>query len=74
MAYTALMLLGALGWSGAWRVALGVLLFGIMIEGLQGMTAYRMFSVADMLANGAGVALGWLVFAGGRRLMRFRRL
>lgn len=32
---------------------------GIAMEFLQGMTDYRMFEYADMLANTTGVLLGW---------------
>ena len=34
---------------------------GISLEYLQGMTGYRNFDLADMLANTVGVALGWLL-------------
>lgn len=34
---------------------------GIVIEFIQGQTDYRSFEVADMLANGSGAFLGWLV-------------
>ena len=41
-------------------VAAALLIFlGIVLEYLQRMTGYREFSYADMLANGAGVLLGW---------------
>jgi VanZ family protein len=36
-------------------------LMGVVIEILQGMSGYRHFQVADMLANVAGVAAGWLM-------------
>lgn len=32
---------------------------GIAMEFLQGMTGYRSFEYADMLANSTGVLLGW---------------
>lgn len=32
---------------------------GITMEFLQGMTGYRSFEYADMLANSVGVLLGW---------------
>ena len=41
-------------WVGAALIALGVVL-----EFLQGWGGLRTFSVVDMAANGAGVALGW---------------
>lgn len=34
---------------------------GIGVEFLQGMTNYRSFEVADMVANSVGVAIGWCV-------------
>lgn len=33
---------------------------GIAMEFLQGMTGYRSFEYADMLANSTGVLLGWM--------------
>jgi VanZ family protein len=43
-----------------WRLALVVVLFGVAIEGLQGLTAYRQADPLDLLANAGGVLLGWL--------------
>ena len=34
---------------------------GILLEVLQGQTAYRMFEYADMLANSAGACLAWVL-------------
>lgn len=49
-------------------VVVGFIFMGILLEILQGMTGYRMFDYADMLANTLGVFLGlWLTrtwFAG----------
>ncbi len=39
-----------------WLVAMGVL-----IEILQGLSGYRYFEYADMLANSTGVLIGWLL-------------
>ena len=44
-----------------WRPAVSLILLGIMIEIVQGTTEYRSFEVADMVANTAGVLLGWLL-------------
>ncbi|MFM9971199.1 MAG: VanZ family protein [Burkholderiales bacterium] len=41
------------------RIAIGFCAMGIGIEFLQGMTSYRSFEMADMLANSVGVAIGW---------------
>jgi VanZ family protein len=43
-----------------WKLALAVVLFGIAIEGLQGLTASRQADPLDVLANAGGVLLGWL--------------
>jgi VanZ family protein len=41
--------------------ALGLLLFGAMIELLQGLLPWRSADAADLVANASGVALGLLV-------------
>ena len=43
-----------------WRLAVAVVLFGIAIELLQGLTPERQSDVYDALANSSGVLLGWL--------------
>jgi VanZ family protein len=40
-------------------VAIAFAGMGVVIEFLQGMTGYRDFEVADMVANAIGAALGW---------------
>ena len=35
--------------------------FGLLIEGLQYGVGYRIFEVADLIADGGGVVLYWLV-------------
>lgn len=42
------------------RPCLGLLGLGAGLEVLQGMTGYRDMSGLDMVANAAGVSLGWL--------------
>lgn len=42
-----------------WKLALTVVLFGIAIEGLQGLTPARQPDALDALANCSGVLLGW---------------
>ena len=54
-----------------WRLALAVVLFGGAIELLQGLTPDRMPDLLDVLANTAGVLLGWFA---ARRLPRLPRL
>ncbi len=43
-----------------WKLAVAVILFGIVIELLQGLTPHRQPDVLDALANSGGVLLGWL--------------
>ena len=40
--------------------AAGFAAMGVALEFIQGWTGYRDFEVYDMLANGTGVALGWV--------------
>jgi hypothetical protein len=40
-------------------VAIAFAAMGVAIEFLQGLTDYRSFEVADMVANALGAALGW---------------
>jgi glycopeptide antibiotics resistance protein len=39
--------------------ALGFIAMGVALEFIQGMTPYRTFEYFDMVANAAGVLLGW---------------
>ena len=43
-----------------WTLAVAVMLFGVLIEGLQGLTPDRLPDLFDALANSGGVLLGWL--------------
>lgn len=43
------------------RLGLGVLLLGIAMECMQGLTSYRSFEWWDMVADGGGVLVGWLL-------------
>ena len=42
-------------------IALGLVGLGIAIEFAQEQTGYRAFEWADMVADGMGVAMGWLL-------------
>jgi len=42
-------------------VASGLILYGILLEFLQGLTGYRYLELADMLANSTGVLCGLLL-------------
>ncbi len=41
-----------------WRIAIGLVLFGIAIEGCQRLVGYRTADVMDVAANATGIALG----------------
>lgn len=58
IAYCALMIAGFLAFRSIGYIALLVFCWGVLIEGLQGLTSYRYLSYADVLANSAGVLLG----------------
>ena len=47
--------------SSRWRTAVALVGLGIALEYAQRATGYRTFSYADMAANAAGVACGWLL-------------
>ena len=64
LAYGSLMFwFGQLYPRAAVRIAYAALwiAMGVAIEYLQRWTGYRMFDVADMLANALGVLIGWAV-------------
>ena len=44
-----------------WRLAVGFVALGVLLEVLQGLSGQRSFEYADMLANSVGVVLGWLL-------------
>ncbi len=48
-----------------WRIAVGLLAFGMMIELCQRLVTYRTGDMADLAANAAGIAAGLLVAAAG---------
>jgi VanZ family protein len=47
--------------AGRWRSAAALAGFGVVMEFVQLATGYRTFSLGDMAANMAGVALGLLL-------------
>lgn len=62
LAFIQLTVVSRLAWpdlSRAW-IALGVLGFGLVIEVTQAQLPYREFSLLDLAADGAGVAIGLL--------------
>ena len=40
---------------------LGFITMGVVLEFLQARTSYRSFELADMVANGVGVFIGWVI-------------
>ena len=42
-------------------LAAAFIAMGIALEFIQGLTAYRTFEIADMLADAVGVAVGWIL-------------
>lgn len=44
---------------GHWRIAIQLVLLGIALEILQGISGFRQFEYLDMLANAGGVLVGW---------------
>lgn len=41
--------------------AFGLMIMGVLVEILQGLSGYRFFEFADMIANCSGVLLAWLM-------------
>jgi hypothetical protein len=48
-----------------WRVAVGLLLFGVLIEACQRMLAYRDAESLDLLADAVGIAIGLAIAMAG---------
>lgn len=66
MAYATLMgWFCQLFWHGRQRAMLGAafVAMGIALEFVQGAIGYRQFDYSDMIADAAGVAIGWLSMA-----------
>lgn len=60
VAFTVLAVLGCWSYPGrSAKVLLGLLAYGGLIELLQALTATRSAEAADLVANGAGLVLGW---------------
>lgn len=57
-AFAALWWVGHRAGARGWLLALGLLLFGGLIEGLQSLTPDREPSLADVAADAVGLALG----------------
>jgi hypothetical protein len=51
--------------SAYWRVGLGLLIFGMIIEACQRMVSYRTADLIDVGADAAGIILGLVIGAAG---------
>ncbi len=61
LAYGVLSLIGYKAYPGhVWRTMIGLILYGITLEGLQSLIPGRVPSLADIVANALGVGLGYL--------------
>ncbi len=71
LAFAVLAVLGLHSYPGS-RVALllGLLAYGGLVEGLQSLTPYRYAEWADLVADAAGLFLGWGLAAGWSRWRR----
>ncbi len=70
MAFIELTLLARLSWpeAKAWHYAPLLLAFGFAIEAIQATLPYRDFSLADLAADGLGIAIAMLPWPGLRSL------
>ena len=48
-----------------WRIATGLILFGVLIEICQRMVTYRSAELFDIVADAGGIAVGLLIAAAG---------
>ncbi len=61
LAYGLLMLWFCQLWFARSWLAAGFVAMGVCLEFLQGMSGFRHFDYADMMANSAGVLTGWAI-------------
>lgn len=62
LAFGSLAVLGCLAYPAhIRRVIIGLILYGVLIEVVQGLSGYRYAELGDLIADIAGLALGWLV-------------
>ena len=48
-----------------WRIGIGLILFGVLIEICQRMVTYRSASLFDIVADAGGITVGLIVAAAG---------
>ncbi|MWL87176.1 VanZ family protein [Cupriavidus sp. SW-Y-13] len=62
LAFSVLTWLAARAWPGRlWRVAGGLIVYGVLIEWLQSMTGYREASWLDLCADAVGIGVGMML-------------
>jgi len=72
-AFVVLGMLGLLGWpNAAVRLSVGLLLYGALIEVLQGFTAYRQADWRDWIADALGTGVAIVIVAAWRKRRRVR--
>lgn len=71
LAFGTLAVLGLRGWrERTWLVLAGLLVYGVLIEYLQGLTPYRDADAIDVVADAVGMLLGLACHVGLRRGLR----
>lgn len=64
LAFATLAFLGCAALEGGWLVVfIGLIVYGVLIEVLQGLTGYRFAEWADVLADGLGILVGLGLYA-----------
>ena len=48
-----------------WRIGIGLILFGVLIEFCQRLVTYRSAELFDLVADAAGIAVGLIIAAAG---------
>lgn len=74
IAYAVLAIAGVLAYRSKLWVSLFVINWGVFIELLQGMTEYRHYSMADAVANTAGVFIGIAAMVIWQRFIRQKKI
>jgi VanZ family protein len=64
-AFLTIWFLGIFEMAAAPRVAAGLVLYGVLVELLQSLTAYRYADPYDVLSDVIGISAGWLLAAAG---------
>ena len=71
IAYALLFALAVKSYSGRielWLLAAGTMVFGMLMEWAQSYTGYRHADPLDMIANGSGIVIMWLLVIYSRKI------